>query len=521
MSSKYIHYCWFGNKPLSKLAKKCIKSWKKYFPDFEIIKWSEENVNINECPFIKEAYECKKWAFVADYARTKALKEYGGLYLDTDMLIKKDMSSIIKDSSVLGIEDSRLVNAAIWYEPKPDGYIPTELLKYYNSQKAFYEFDMYSYSIPRLISKILFKLNFDPTIDKIQNLKNNIVIYPREYFYPLSYNYKDNIFTENTYTVHYFDATWLPKWEQRENKIIRFFGQKNGIKIIKILRKIKRVIKKTIKITLFPIFLRRRYLRNHPKKYKDMVNNALHIIKTANKYIVFSNPEWFGVYNATSELFPNHLISLAEIRSKKEIKKIGDQILNNHRVNQVIFSAMCVGWKDLIIYLKNHNKNIKIKTFWHGNHSQVSEPYGWARNEEIFDLHKAGFIDLMGTCKKSLISFYENQNYKSFFLTNVVDKSIKNNISPKYNDNKIHIGLYAAKSDDWRKNLFSQIAAVSLIKNAVIDMVPLNDAAIKFANTLNVEIRGEKRRQNHTNTPQNTVNYMTSQPQLLTYVQSR
>ena len=74
---KYIHYCWFGDKPLPKLAKKCIESWKKYLPDYEIIKWSEDNVDLEECPFIKGAYENKKWAFVADYARTKALNEMG------------------------------------------------------------------------------------------------------------------------------------------------------------------------------------------------------------------------------------------------------------------------------------------------------------------------------------------------------------------------------------------------------------------------------------------------------------
>ena len=60
MNAKYIHFCWFGGKPLSKLTKKCIESWKKYLPDYEIIKWDETNVDFNECPFVKEAYENKK-----------------------------------------------------------------------------------------------------------------------------------------------------------------------------------------------------------------------------------------------------------------------------------------------------------------------------------------------------------------------------------------------------------------------------------------------------------------------------
>ena len=492
MKGKYIHYCWFGGKPLPKLAKKCIKSWKKYFPDYEIIRWDESNIDVNECLFIKEAYNCKKWAFVADYARTKALKTMGGLYLDTDMIIKKDMSDIIGNSSVLGIEDSNMVNAAIWYEPKPEGYIPSNLLKYYQSQTTFNEYDMYSYSIPRLISKYLFLLGLDSTINKIQKLDKNITVYPREYFYPLSYNYKNNVFTSETRTVHYFDATWLPKWERRENKFIRVLGEKNAIRLIKFLRFSKRSLKKTIKLCLFPIFIKRKYDINHPKHYKGMYEEALKQIPKKKDYVVFVNPEWFGVYNATTELFDGHIIKLGELNSKKEIQNISNQIYINSNIKQVIFSAMCKGWKDLIIDLKSRNKKIKIKTFWHGNHSQVSEPYGWERNEEIFDLHKKGYIDLIGTCKKSLIEFYNNQGYKSFFLTNVVKEDLSNLIDSKYGDGKIHIGLYAAKSDDWRKNMYTQIAAVSLIKNAVIDMVPLNDQAIKFANSLHVPITGIK-----------------------------
>ena len=83
---KYIHYCWFGNNKLSGLAKKCIKSWKKYLPDYEIIEWNEENFDVNITKFSKKAYEEKKWAFVSDVARVYALKKMGGIYFDTDMM---------------------------------------------------------------------------------------------------------------------------------------------------------------------------------------------------------------------------------------------------------------------------------------------------------------------------------------------------------------------------------------------------------------------------------------------------
>ena len=113
---KYIHYCWFGNKPLSKLSKQCIKSWKKYLPDYEIICWNETNCNLNDCAFVKGAYENGKWAFVADYFRTKALNEYGGIYFDTDMKLTKDISKLLNDETFLGVEYGNSVAVGVWYE---------------------------------------------------------------------------------------------------------------------------------------------------------------------------------------------------------------------------------------------------------------------------------------------------------------------------------------------------------------------------------------------------------------------
>lgn len=80
-----IHYCWFGNNPKPKLVTDCISTWKKYFPDWEIKEWNEDNYNVRAIPYIQEAYEAKKWAFVADYARFDILYQYGGIYLDSDV----------------------------------------------------------------------------------------------------------------------------------------------------------------------------------------------------------------------------------------------------------------------------------------------------------------------------------------------------------------------------------------------------------------------------------------------------
>ena len=77
---KVIHYCWFGRNKKSKSVLKCIQSWKKYCPDYEIIEWNEDNFDVNCIPFVKEAYDAEKWAFVTDYARLKIIFENGGIY---------------------------------------------------------------------------------------------------------------------------------------------------------------------------------------------------------------------------------------------------------------------------------------------------------------------------------------------------------------------------------------------------------------------------------------------------------
>ena len=104
MIPKKIHYCWFGGNPLPLLAQKCIESWKKYLPDYEIIEWNEANYDVHKIPYISQAYKAKKYAFVSDYARVDILNEHGGVYFDTDVEVLKDLSPILAKGPFLGIE---------------------------------------------------------------------------------------------------------------------------------------------------------------------------------------------------------------------------------------------------------------------------------------------------------------------------------------------------------------------------------------------------------------------------------
>ncbi|MDO4611331.1 MAG: glycosyltransferase [Candidatus Saccharibacteria bacterium] len=485
--SKYIHYCWFGGKPLPKLAKKCIKSWKKYLPDYEIIEWNENNVDLEECPFVKEAYENKKWAFVADYVRTKALYEKGGIYLDTDMKITKKIDFLLDKETFLGIEDSMMVNAAVWGAKSPRSYLAKKVLDFYKAQEHFKAENIYKISIPRIITRILNELNLDPTKEEIQVLYNDIYIYPRDYFYPLSYNRENNVFTNNTCMVHYFDATWIPKNEQIEMKLKRKFGAGKVDFALRVYGLLKRKAKRAVKLGLYPVALYGRYKKKINKKYLINLKVALEDIENVKEdYLVMHNPEWFGVTSATMELFASR-VRCGELLRKKDINKVKKKILEKD-VKQVVFSAMALGWKDLAIALKEADKDIKIKVFWHGSHSQVSEPYGWQRNLEIIELHKQGMIDVFATCKENILDFYRNEGYKTMLVRNTV--RLPEKIKGKAPKNITRVGLYAAKSDDWRKNMFAQLAAVSLISNVVVDMVPLNPEAKVFADSIGLKLEG-------------------------------
>lgn len=488
MEKKIIHYCWFGGNPLPKLAKKCIKSWKKYLPDYEIIEWNESNVDLEECPFIKGAYEAKKWAFVSDYVRTKAMCEYGGIYFDTDMEVIKNIDDMLKDKGFLGVEDSHMIACGVWYEPKPNSYLAKEMLKFYREQSFFDIDNMYAISIPRIISLIL--NDYDVTLNETQYLKHNEIIYRRDYFYPYSYDFKNNVFTDSTCMIHYYNASWVPKWQQRENKIYRTFGKKNGDIVIKSLRTSKRTVKKVVKVPLYPLIVYRRKKQNINQEYFNALENTYkELNKMKNKSCVaFVNPYWMGVRNATEELFDN-VVHCTELYRKKDIENIGSKIVELN-IKEIIFSGFCIGWADLIKYL--HKQGIIIKTYFHGSHTQVLEPYGWARNMEIFKLHKKGYIDKIATCKESLVNFYKNQGCDMSLLRNRV--SLKPNYV-KGNKKIKRIGIYAAKSDDFRKNVFAQIAAASLLndKDVVVDMIPMTNQAVIFADLLGLKIDGSEK----------------------------
>ena len=112
--SKIIHYCWFGGNPKPKLAEKCIKSWKKFCPDYQIIEWNEENFDVSAAPeYVCQAYAAKRWAFVTDYVRLKAMTEMGGIYMDTDVELVKPLTPFLAHDAFAGFETDASVQTGL------------------------------------------------------------------------------------------------------------------------------------------------------------------------------------------------------------------------------------------------------------------------------------------------------------------------------------------------------------------------------------------------------------------------
>lgn len=115
MIPKVIHYCWFGRNPKSELIQKCIASWREFCPDYEIIEWNEGNFDVNFCDYTIEAYEAGKWAFVSDVARLKVVYDHGGIYLDTDVELKKGLDDLLGYDAWFAQDDIRYINTGLGF----------------------------------------------------------------------------------------------------------------------------------------------------------------------------------------------------------------------------------------------------------------------------------------------------------------------------------------------------------------------------------------------------------------------
>lgn len=229
MIPKIIHYCWFGGNPLPELAQKCIASWKKYCPDYEIKEWNESNFDLNCCDYVREAYAAKRWAFVSDYARFLILYHEGGLYFDTDVEIIKPINEILEQGPFFGCEKGDGVAPGLGMAANPGLGMYKEILNFYQ-HKHFRNEDGVTDTTTIVVytSGILKSHGWKPE-ESIQKVEG-ITIYPPEYFCPMDYRTGELMITPNTYTIHHYSASWYTdkerKFENIRRKFKHIFGDK-------------------------------------------------------------------------------------------------------------------------------------------------------------------------------------------------------------------------------------------------------------------------------------------------------
>ena len=207
MIPKIIHYFWFGENELPEQVKKCIASWEKYCPDYEIVQWNEQNYDINKNEYMRQAYENKKWGFVPDYARLDVIYEYGGIYFDTDVELIKSFDNLLDQKGFCGIErDTKYINLGSGFGACKNNETIKAIRDNYDELEFIKDGVLNLTPSPRINTNALKKIGYQFSEGIFQC--GDLTIYPWEYFCPQSYETGEISLSEETYSIHHFSASW-------------------------------------------------------------------------------------------------------------------------------------------------------------------------------------------------------------------------------------------------------------------------------------------------------------------------
>lgn len=244
MIQKKIHYFWVGGNPMPEKNRACIKSWKKYCPDYEIVEWNESNYDISKCVYMKQAYDAGMWGFVPDYARMDIIYREGGIYLDTDVELIRSLDGLLSCRAFMGFEDRSCVAPGLGFGAESGNALIKQMRDMYGGLSFLREDGTPNLIVsPAYATKLLerYGLQRNGKRQKVQDID----IFPVEYFAPLCYLNNRLKITKNTYSIHWYHASWHTP-EQREQarraqKLNRIFGIRLGRVINRGLRGVVKV----------------------------------------------------------------------------------------------------------------------------------------------------------------------------------------------------------------------------------------------------------------------------------------
>ena len=249
MIPKIIHYCWFGRGPLPELAQKCIASWKKYLPDYEIKEWNEDIFDVNIIPYTAEAYQAQKYAFVSDYARFWILYRYGGIYFDTDVEVIRPIDDIIERGNFMGFEtdpkpqlkadaSEASVAPGLGLGVNPGLGLIKKMLDFYKGRHfEFVPGGVGQLTIVHIATEVLRKAGLKQQ-QGIQQV-DDMWIYPAEYFCPINLKTGRIHVKPNTRTIHHYAGTWQDKHFSFKELIKKVLPESLLLKVIAVKTKRK------------------------------------------------------------------------------------------------------------------------------------------------------------------------------------------------------------------------------------------------------------------------------------------
>lgn len=227
MIPKVIHYCWFGRNSKPKEVLDYIETWKKYNPEYEIKEWNEDNFDIHCCKYVWEAYNVKKFAFVSDYARLYALYTEGGIYLDTDVEVRKSFDSLLGNHSFVGWEDNYLgtgvlacVKCQQWVKDILDTYNGESFISWFGKLNTHPN----PYRLNDVLRNYGLKMNH-----KADVLNTDIAIYPIEVLCANNHEKKEYVITDETISIHHYSGSWSSK--KKKNFLSKFVQRIVDLKI--------------------------------------------------------------------------------------------------------------------------------------------------------------------------------------------------------------------------------------------------------------------------------------------------
>lgn len=237
MIPKRIHYCWFGRGPMPEQARKCIESWHKLMPDYEYKLWNEDNFDINVSLYVKQAYEAKKYAFVSDFVRLWALKNEGGIYLDTDVEVFKPFDNLLEQKAFAGFEGSKhLPLGTCVMASEANGEWVSEMLEAYTGRR-FVKPDEAN-DLTTNVQFISGLMQADGFVQNgLEQSYKDLHIYPAVYFSP-RHTTGEYIRTENTYSDHLGLGSWAESSRNWKKCLLSVMTPAMRSTVIKLKRKI-------------------------------------------------------------------------------------------------------------------------------------------------------------------------------------------------------------------------------------------------------------------------------------------